>query len=80
MTFDIHSIPISHVRSHIAFRLIIPWLLFIGGSIWIFIAKKQSPVISINTNDKKYQIALKEFKENNTLNDLIGFLAEQVES
>lgn len=78
ITFDIHSIPTSHVRSYIAFRLIIPWLLFIGGSIWFYLATKYSPVISINTNQKKYKIALKEFKENDTLNDLIDFLAERV--
>ncbi|SMO94750.1 hypothetical protein SAMN06265379_1255 [Saccharicrinis carchari] len=79
MTFDIHSIPTSHVRTYIAFRLIIPWLLFIGGSIWIYIATKHSPVITINTNHKKYKVALKEFKDNETLNDLIDFLAERVD-
>jgi hypothetical protein len=77
ITFDFHNIP-PYNRMYIASRLIIPWLLFIGSSIWMYLATKHSPVILINTYTKKYKIALKEFKENDTINDLIDFLAERV--
>ncbi len=78
ITFDFHNIP-PYDRMYIAFRLIMPWLFLIGGSIWIYLATKHSPVISIKTNHKNYKIALKEFKESDNLNDLIDFLAERVE-
>jgi len=79
VTFDIHSTPSSHIRSYIAFRLIIPWLFFIGGSIWIYLSLKRCAVISIKTNRKNYKIALKEFETNNTLSDLKDFLSVRVE-
>ena len=78
ITFDIHSIPSSHFRLYIAVRLIIPWLLVIGGSIWMYLSTKHSPIILINTQQKRYKIALKEFEKKDMLKDLIDFLSERV--
>lgn len=81
-TFETHSLLYpwyNELYFYIAFQLFIPWLLFVGGSIWIYSAVKLSPIILINTAQKRYKIALEEFKENDTLNSLIDFLAERVE-
>lgn len=61
-------------QAYPAVRLIVPWLLFIGGLIWFLQAMKRSPVIDIVTKEKTYQRRLIEFKRNNTLNDLITYL------
>jgi hypothetical protein len=76
---DIHSIPSSHVRMYIASQLFIPWFLFVCGAIWLYLSTKSGPVLSVNTDTKDHEVGLIEFQKNNTLNELIDFLADRVE-
>ncbi len=79
MTFDTHSLPSSSIRAYIAFHLICPMLLFVGSLIWTYLAMKPSPIFLINVGEKKYKVALMEFKKNGTLNDLVMFLEKRTE-
>lgn len=79
LSFDIQSIPSSHVRSYLTFRVIVPWMLCVGGAMWVFLSVKRCPVMKIKTEKNTCRIALIEFKRANTLEDLIDFLSDRVE-
>lgn len=79
LTFNINNIISPYIRSYMAINVVTPWILFVGGLIWIYVSFKSSPVICINTFINNYRIPIKEFEKNNHLNDLIDFLSDRVE-
>ncbi len=77
LAFNPLDIPFYATRAFIAYHIIIPWLLLTGGAFLIVQALRKSPVIVMNTNSKKYAIALKEFEKEGTFEGFIDFLAER---
>lgn len=37
LMFDLSSVPSSYVKGYISFRVLVPWLLFIGSTFWVYI-------------------------------------------
>lgn len=65
-------------KAYIAFHLVSPWILFVGGFLWAYQGIRKSPVLMIRTKASSYRIALKEFEKNGSLNNLISFLQDKV--
>lgn len=74
---DLHVITSRHGKGVVLFHLIAPWMLFLGGSFWIYLSLSRCAVIIIKTQNASYRIPLKDFEKSGNLSDIADFLSER---
>ncbi len=72
-------LPNFYNRGGILLHIIIPWLIFLASSIWIYQSLRKCTVIEIHSNNRKDRVPLIEFEKDKSINDLIRFLSNKTE-